>query len=187
MIRFRLPSLLAPVAVAFAAVCSGCATFSMPMAEALPDWLPGDSNDGPPRASATNPVTQVAGFWRPAEDTGPNGQPVRGFSGKILLFPAKSRGDQPIAGRGSVRVSLYDQTSSSDTPIHQYDLPPEAWETHLAESNIGVGYEVFLPYLSDDPRAIRCGLRIRFIPEYEEGKPGRPIFSAFESCVLDKD
>ncbi|NNJ25555.1 hypothetical protein [Alienimonas chondri] len=173
-------------AVLLGSALSGCASLALPVPDSLPDWLPGDDDEGPVQATAANPVTQVAGFWRPAEDTGPNGRPVRGFAGKILLFPAQSRGDEPIAARGSVRVSLYDQTGGSDKLIHQYDLPPDAWETHAAHSNLGVGYEVFLPYMSDDPRRIRCGLRIRFIPEYENGVQARPVFSALESCVLDE-
>ncbi|MFH5806103.1 hypothetical protein [Alienimonas sp. DA493] len=175
-----------PLAVLLGAALSGCATFTAPVTQALPDWLPGKDVVEPARATKKNPVTQVAGFWQPAEDTGPKGRPVRGFAGKILLFPAASRGDEPIAARGSVRVSLYDQTGESDVLIHQYDLPPDAWETHMARSNLGIGYEVFLPYLSPDPRKIRCGLRVRFIPEYEDGTTGRPVYSAMESCCLDE-
>ncbi len=168
-----------------ASLLGGCATFTAPVAGILPDWLPGEADRGPRYASTEMPVTQVAGFWRAAEDTGPNGRPVRGFAGKILLFPAKSRGDEPIAGRGTVRVSLFDQNGDADVLVHQYDLPPEAWATHLSRSNLGVGYEVFLPYMNSDPRRVRCGLRVRFVPEYEDGNPGRPVFSAVESCTLD--
>ncbi|QDT17573.1 hypothetical protein [Alienimonas californiensis] len=180
-----LRPLTLPVAALLGVVLSGCSTLTVPVAEALPSWMPGQPERGLTRATKQNPVAQVAGFWQPAEDTGPNGRPVRGFAGKILLFPAASRGDEPMAGRGAVRVSLYDQTGESDVLIHQYDLPPDAWETHLAHSNLGVGYEVFLPYLSPDPRKIRCGLRIQFVPEYEDGTTGRPVFSAMESCCLD--
>ena len=190
VLRRRSLPLPAPIAVPLwlgllALGLGGCAAMTAPVAGALPDWLPGEGRDGPAFASAGNPITQVAGFWRPTEDTGPDGLPVRGFAGKILLFPAQSRGNEPIAARGSVRVSLYDQTGGRDQLIHQYDLPPDAWQTHLAQSNLGVGYEVFLPYMSDDPRSVRCGLRIRFVPEYEEGVPARPVFSAVETCTLD--
>ena len=155
-------------------------------------WLPGGPGGGADvvagvrRATAEDPVVQVAAFWQAAEGVGPAGTPVRGFAGRILLTTAG--GADPVAANGAVRLYLFsDDGDRGDraAPVNQIDLAPEAWAARGAMSSLGPGYEVFVPYPKRADHAVRCSLRVRFTPVGEDGEPGRPLFSPAVGCTLD--
>ena len=190
---------LAALAALALPLCGGCAALTEPVAAALPDWVPAPAA-GAEADDAGPEIVQVAGFWRPGKDTGPSGGHVRGFSGKVLLLPAKQtkviREDgeaktglvqDSVLARGDVRVTLFDLTGDRPRELHRYEMPADAWATHAGESNLGPGYQVFLPLLRDDGRARRYGLQVRFTPLGPGGAPGRPVFSPIEYCLLEGD
>ena len=151
-------------------------------------WLRGGSNPAGSvrRASAEDPVVQVAAFWQAAEGLGPAGTPVRGFAGRILLTTAS--GPEPVAANGAVRLYLFSDDGDRGeraAPVNQIDLTPEMWSTCGAMSSLGPGYEVFVPYPKRTDHAVRCSLRVRFTPVGEDGAVGRPLFSPAVGCTLD--
>ena len=192
-----------PLAAAFAVLVlplgGGCAALTEPVAAALPDWVPAPAA-GEQAGDPAPEIVQVAGFWRPGKDTGPSGAHVRGFSGKVLLLPAKQTKEiveggevktglvqDSVLARGDARVTLFDMSGGAPRELHRYEMPAAAWATHAGESNLGPGYQVFLPLLNDDGRARRYGLQVRFIPRDANGTPGRPVFSPVEFCLLEGD
>ena len=136
-------------------------------------------------AAEDDPVIEVVTFWTPAEGTGPSGAPVSGFSGRILMLNAG--GDDPVVADGAVRIYLFTNVGTradQARPTHQIDVTPRQWRTCLAMSNLGPGYEVFVPYPDRPNHTVQCSLRVRFTPVVGDGF-GQPLFSAAVGCTLD--
>ena len=179
-----------PLIAAAALAAPGCASFTGGLPDRLTGLVGGRGGDGGPlRATAENPVRQVVGFWQPQEKTGNDGRPRRGFAGTVLLM---ARGTDaggkpatvPAAATGAVRVFLYaggGAEAARGEPIHQFDITPEAWATHLGTTKFGPGYRLFLPLPPGAPPVTRCSLVVRFVPLLDAGdgepRPGRPLLS----------
>lgn len=119
-----------------------------------------------PRASEDNPVVRILCIWEPAEGTGLDGLPTRGFAGQIFFFTAGS--PVPVKVDGDVRVYLFDDYGSPDEqakPIHQFDFLGDAWTIHLHKGALGPSYHVFIPYVRKHPYRANCGLRVRLKPQ----------------------
>lgn len=143
---------------------SGCATLDMP------NWDRHDFN----RATDKVPAAEIVCVWKPAEGTGMDNLPTRGFAGQILFF--NRHDSEPIVVDGDVRVYLFDDVGSVEEqskPIHQFDFQAEAWNTHARMTTIGPSYHIFIPYTrKNNTYRTTCSLRIRMTAEN-----GRAIFS----------
>lgn len=118
-----------------------------------------------PRASDDNPVVRILCIWEPAEGTGLDGLPTRGFAGQMFFFTAGS--PIPVRVDGDVRVYLFDNYGTPDEqskPIHQFDFIDDAWTIHLHKGTLGPSYHVFVPYVRKHPYQVSCGLRVRLKP-----------------------
>ncbi len=133
-----------------------------------------------PKATAENPATEVISVWEPAEGTGVNGLPSRGFAGQVMFFTRNS--PEPVQVNGDIRIYLFDDTGAVEErkkPIHQFDFTPEAWNTHITDGTLGASYNVFIPYTKDNPYQTRCTLRVRI---QQPNKP--PVFSEAIAVTL---
>ena len=165
---------------------AGCA--SLTDGGAVAETFSGLIDKGEPEvrlATEDDPVIEVVAFWSPTEGAGPSGTPVKGFSGRILLLNAG--GDDPVVADGAVRLYLFSDAgdrAQRAKPVNQIDVPPQQWRECLAISNLGPGYEVFVPYPTLPEHSVRCSLRVRFTPVVGEGF-GEPLFSAAVGATLD--
>ncbi len=133
-----------------------------------------------PKATAENPAVEVVSVWQPAEGTGINGLPTRGFAGQVMFFTRTSA--EPVQVEGDIRIYVFDDTGSVEErkkPIHQFDFTPEAWNTHITDGTLGASYNVFIPYTKDNPYQTRCTLRVRI---QQPNKP--PVFSESIAVTL---
>jgi hypothetical protein len=159
---------LACLTVLFAA---GCASLDLK--------VPG-LDKAPPKATAKNPVIDVLCLWEPAEGTGTDNLPARGFAGQILFItPAAAEAAQVD---GKVRIYVFDDVGTPEeqqTPIHQFDFDGKAWNAFMRESNLGAAYQLFIPYTRKGDHQATCALRVRY-----ESPDGRPVLSKMAHVVL---
>ena len=129
--------------------------------------------DRPVLEDARHPVTEVMCLWEPAEGTGLDGLPTRGFAGQILFFTAGQ--PSPAKVEGDVRIFVFDDegvNGDKAQPIHQFDFPGAAWNAFMTSSNFGTTYQLFVPYTRPGAHHAECEIRIRYTPA-----GGNPVFS----------
>lgn len=133
-----------------------------------------------PEATADDPVVEVIGLWEPAEGIGTDGLPCRGFAGQVLLFTA--RGAAPVRSNGDLRVYVFDDRGTpeeQEKPIHQFDFEKLALQKYLAETHLGAGYHLFIPYTRKGGMRAHCSLRVRLT-----APDGRPVYSKMAQVIL---
>jgi hypothetical protein len=133
-----------------------------------------------PVATLDNPVSQILAIWQPADGTGLDNHPCRGFNGQIF-FMTKAK-SAPARVNGKVRIYLFDDQGTRaerSKPIHQFDFEPEAWNKYLYKSELGPMYGVFIPYVRPGDRETLCSIRVRLTPV-----DGPPIFSELLPLAL---
>jgi hypothetical protein len=133
-----------------------------------------------PQADDRNPVTEVLCLWEPAEGTGLDKLPARGFAGQILFLTP--RGKEPVQVDGKVKIYVFDDYGSiqeQQQPIHQFTFDSTAWNAFLRNTNVGAAYQVFLPYTRPGMHQAICSLRVCY-----ESADGQPIYSKFAKVTL---
>lgn len=134
----------------------------------------------PPKASAKNPVIDVLCLWEPAEGTGLDNLPARGFAGQILFItPAAAEAAQVD---GNVRIYVFDDAGTPEEqqrPIHQFDFDSTSWNVFMRQSNLGAAYQVFIPYTRKGDHQATCALRVRY-----ESPDGRQVLSKMARVSL---
>ncbi len=134
-----------------------------------------------PRATEKNPAVRCVCLWQPSEGPGLKGGNTRGFAGQILFFARNS--DEPVAVDGDIRIFVFDDfgdPSQQSKPVHEFDYVDGAWNDYLRESQVGVGYHVYVPYTRRTTAEAKCALRIRLTrPD------GTKLFSDLTPVNLD--
>jgi len=131
-------------------------------------------------ADAENPVIRAMCLWQPAEGTGLDNVPTRGFAGQIYFFTQNN--DQPVALDGDIRIYLFDDSGTEDEqvkPIHQFDFLDGSFGNFLYETQLGPAYRLFVPYTKKGYHHTNCALRVRMIP-----KSGPTIYSDLVKVTL---
>lgn len=131
-------------------------------------------------ARRDSPIVRVVCLWEPAEGTGIDGAPARGFAGQILFFNAVDA--TPVRVDGKVEVYQFDDMGTVEEqskPIHKFAFDSGAWNLHLVTNGLGPSYNVFLPYVKKHSFQTTCALRLRFTPEV-----GSPVYSEMHSVTL---
>jgi hypothetical protein len=134
----------------------------------------------PPQASARNPVVEVVCLWEPAEGTGLDKLPARGFAGQILFIT--SRSEEPVQVDGKVRIYVFDDCGTVEEqqqPIHQFVFDSRSWNAFLRETNLGAAYQLFIPYTRPGNQQAVCSLRVNY-----ESPDGQTIYSKFAKVSL---
>jgi hypothetical protein len=111
-------------------------------------------------------VNRILCLWEPAQGTGTDGRPARGFSGQILFFGPKDDGGARV--RGTVCIVEYENYDADDEdpePLHTFRFESDAWEVHRTEGSLGHSYSVFVPYMKKHRDSVQCALKVEFIDE----------------------
>lgn len=134
-----------------------------------------------PAATQTDPVVEILGLWQPAEGTGLDGLPARGFAGQLLFFNRGSK--SPVKVDGDIRIYVFDdfgEVEDQSTPIDQLDFVEDTWQAHLHVGTLGPSYNVFIPYSRKaNKNQAKCTLRVRLKPEN-----GPTVFSEMVAVTL---
>ncbi len=134
-----------------------------------------------PEASKKDPVVEILGLWQPAEGTGLDGLPARGFAGQLLFFNRGSK--SPVKVNGDIRIYVFDDYGSVEdqsTPIDQFDFVEGTWQAHLHVGTLGPSYNVFIPYSRKaNKNQAKCSLRVRLKPAN-----GPTVFSEMVAVTL---
>lgn len=119
--------------------------------------------------------------WEPAEGVGLNGLPCRGFAGQILFFGNDT--SSPIKVSGDVRIYVFDDFGSDEErsePIHYFDFEEMAFQGLMTETNLGIAYQLFVPYTRKTVHEANCSLRVMVTPK--DG--GMPVYSKMATLYL---
>lgn len=133
-----------------------------------------------PTASSKEPVVEMICLWEPAEGIGIDNLPCRGFAGQILFFT--SRGTEPVKVNGDVHIYVFDDLGTPEEqakPIHRFDFDKDSFQAFLTETNLGIAYQLFIPYTRKTTHKATCSLRIKVTPE-----GGRDVYSKMASVIL---
>jgi hypothetical protein len=123
---------------------------------------------------------EVVCLWEPAEGTGLDHLPARGFAGQILFITP--RHEEPVQVDGKVRVYVFDDCGTIEEqqqPIHQFVFDSTSWNAFLHETNLGAAYQLFIPYTRPDMHQAACSLRVCYEPA-----DGQPVYSKFAKVSL---
>lgn len=126
-------------------------------------WLRGENKDDVP--THHGPIAEIISIWQPAEGTGLNNVPARGFAGQVLFLAPG--GDAPVRVEGDVRVYVFDDQGTAEErskPIHQFDFPAKVWDSFAHKGSLGLAYHVFIPYTKSGDHMADCTIRIRLTP-----------------------
>jgi hypothetical protein len=167
-LRFRAsPALIA--ALMLSSGCTSLSTLSL-FAEKIPV------------ADAQHPVVDVSCIWQEGEGRTIEGFPCRGFCGQLMFISSGSR--KPAIVSGGVKVFVFDNVGTPEEqarPLQVYEFTAEQWATFARKTNLGMTYQLFVPYTRKGNHYAECSVRICFMPT--DG--GRPLYSQPTTIVLD--
>lgn len=109
-------------------------------------------------------VSRILCLWEPAQGTGVDGKPARGFAGQVLFFGPGS--DAAVRVFGEVRISEFDNFDADADevePLHVFTFSADAWDVHRTEGTLGHSYSVFVPYMQKHKDPVQCALRVEFV------------------------
>lgn len=130
-----------------------------------------------PVADAQHPVMDMSCIWQAGEGRTPEGFPCRGFCGQMMFIAAGSR--KPAIVNGSVKVYVFDHLQTE--PLNMYEFTPQEWATFARKTNLGMTYQLFVPYTRKGSHHADCSIRICFT----SADTGRSIWSQPTSIVLN--
>lgn len=126
------------------------------------------------------PVSEMICLWEEAEGLGLDEKPTRGFAGQLMFFAANS--SEPVPIHGDIEIFLFDDLGTSEEqskPLHTFKFEQAAFEAFKTETNLGIAYQLFLPYVRKSSYNANCSLRVRISP-----KEGRQLYSKMASVNL---
>jgi len=133
-----------------------------------------------PVASATNPVIDLACIWQQGEGRDARGMPSRGFCGQLMFMTAGSK--KPAVVQGSVTVYVFDNVGTIEEqtkPFETFEFTAEQWAGFQRRTNLGMTYQLFIPYTRPGGRESECQVHVKFTPV-----GGSPLFSHPESISM---
>lgn len=133
-----------------------------------------------PKLPEERPVAEMICIWEEAEGIGLDNKPTRGFAGQVMFFAANH--SEPVPVNGDVEIYLFDDQGHVDEqtkPLHVFRFEKEAFHGFVTETNLGIAYQMFLPYVRKTNYKANCMLRVKITPE-----SGRPIYSKMAAVNL---
>jgi len=134
-----------------------------------------------PVAGAENPVIDFSCIWQQGEGRDERGKPCRGFCGQVMFMTAGNK--KPAMVRGAVSVYVFDNVGTladQTKPFQTFEFTADEWAGFQRRTNLGMTYQLFIPYTRPGGREAECQLHMKFTPE----GAGSPIFSHPETIAL---
>ncbi len=126
-------------------------------------------------------MVDIACIWQEGEGRDSRGMPCRGFCGQIMFQASGSK--TPAIAPGAVSIYVFDNVGTIEEqskPFQVFNFTAEEWDTFQRKTNLGMTYQLFIPYTRPGRLEAECSLRLKFTPK--EGGP--PIFSQQENIGL---
>jgi hypothetical protein len=133
-----------------------------------------------PVSGPNNPVTDFACIWQQGEGRDEHGKPCRGFCGQLMFLTGISK--KPAVVNGAVTIYVFDNVGPLEEqtkPFRSFDFTADEWATFQRRTNLGMTYQLFIPYTRRGGREAECQLHVKFTPV-----GGSPIYSHPESISL---
>jgi hypothetical protein len=134
-----------------------------------------------PVAGSKNPVIDLASIWQQGEGRDDRGRPCRGFCGQLMFLTAASK--KPAVVNGAVSIYVFDNVGTMEEqakPFQVFEFKAEEWASFQRLTNLGMTYQLFIPYTRPGGHEVDCQLYVRYTPT--EG--GLPIQSHPETISL---
>jgi hypothetical protein len=134
-----------------------------------------------PVAGPKNPVRDVACIWQQGEGRDEKGRPCRGFCGQLMFLTCASK--KPGIVRGNVSVYVFDNIGTikeQAKPLKEYRFTPDEWATFQRTTNLGMTYQLFVPYPRTGGHDAECQIHVKFTAEGSD----TPMWSQPESIAL---
>ncbi len=136
---------------------------------------------GIPVAGPQNPVIDFSCIWQQGEGRDQHGKPCRGFCGQLMFLTAASK--KPGVIRGAVSIYVFDNVGTladQTKPFQTFEFSADEWASFQRRTNLGMTYQLFVPYTRPGGREAECQLHVKFTPD----GAGTPIYSHPESVSL---
>jgi hypothetical protein len=134
-----------------------------------------------PVSGPQNPVRDIAGIWQQGEGRDERGRPSRGFCGQLMFLTMGSK--KPGIVKGSVDIYVFDNVGSVQEqarPLKTFHFTSEEWATFQRLTNLGMTYQLFIPYTRPGGHDAECQLHVKFTAEGSD----TPFWSHPESITL---
>jgi hypothetical protein len=156
--------------LAFATAMPGCASIaSFAAMRSVPVAGPG------------NPIRDIACIWQQGEGRDERGRPCRGFCGQLMFLTSTSK--KPGIVRGAASIYVFDNVGTvqeQSRPLEEFHFTAAEWNSFQRMTNLGMTYQLFIPYSRPGGHDAECQVHIKFVPEGSE----TPIWSHPESIAL---
>ena len=152
-------------------------TMTMPGCASVANWAAMRSI---PVAGPTNPVVDFACIWQQGEGRDEHGRPCRGFCGQLMFLTGVSK--KPGVVNGAVTIYVFDNVGTLEEqtkPFKTFDFTAEQWASFQRRTNLGMTYQLFVPYTRPGGREAECQVHVKFTPV-----GGSPIYSHPEMISL---
>ena len=159
-------------------ILSGCT--SLKVLPTIP-VLPG-SDDKPQQPA------HLISLWSDMVVHDPNGQPARGFGGRLSFYTAK--GNKPIRVDGSLVVYGFEEQGDSGDkvkPDKKFVFTPEQFARHYEKTGLGHSYAVWVPWDAAGGPQKEVSLIVRFTPKGGQLVVGEPTRQILPGPSLDPD
>jgi hypothetical protein len=134
-----------------------------------------------PVAGPRNPVVDVACIWQQGEGRDQRGMPCRGFCGQFMF---QTRADKkPAIVNGAVTIYVFDNVGTPEEqakPFEVFNFTAQEWATFARKTNLGMSYQLFVPYTRPGGREAECSLRVKYVPT----DSNTPLFSQAENITM---
>lgn len=134
-----------------------------------------------PVAGPNNPVIDFACIWQQGEGRDQKGMPSRGFCGQLLFTTRGAK--KPGIVNGSIAIYVFDNVGTLEEqakPFHVFNFTAEEWATFARKTNLGMSYQLFVPYTRPGGREADCQIHVKYTP----ADGGSPIMSHPETIAL---
>jgi hypothetical protein len=146
-------------------ILSGCT--SLKVLPTIP-MLPG-SDDKPQQPA------NIVALWSDMVVHDPNGQPARGFGGRLSFYTAK--GNKPVRVDGGLVVYGFEEQGESVAkvkPDKKFVFTPEQFARHYEKTRLGHSYVVWVPWDAAGGSQKEVSLIVRFTPKGGQLVVGEP-------------
>ncbi len=146
-------------------ILSGCTSLKvLPTIPMLPA-----SGDKPQQPS------HIVALWSDMVVHDPNGQPARGFGGRLTFYTAK--GNKPVRVDGSLVVYGFEEQGNGPAkmkPDKKFVFTPEQFARHYEKTRLGHSYVVWVPWDAAGGPQKSVSLIARFTPKEGQLVVGEP-------------